>query len=109
MPSGPVNTSGVDVSEPVQDLGHQRREARVGNTDRADDGLRAGLASGPRTLKTVPNAELATHRDHVTERGMKVRREQESDAGLLDTSAHAMRRQRDDDAERLEDIRAAAT
>ena len=98
----------MDVPEPVQDLGHQRREARVGHTDQLMTDSRR-TREGTEDVEDRANAELAPHRDHVTERGMKIRREEKSDAGLLDASAHAVRRQRDDDAERLEHIRAAAT
>ena len=97
----------VHVSQSVQHLGHHRRKAPVRNADQLVADTR-GIGERSEHVEHGADAELATHRDHVTERRMKVGRVQEPDAGLLDAAAHAFRGKRDDDAEGLEHVGAAA-
>jgi len=69
--------------------------------------VRAGFASGP-SVEDGANAELATRLCRVAQRGVMRRREEERDARLSEDRRLMFRRDVDRDAERLDDIGAAA-
>src|SRR5262249_33819956 len=62
----------------------------------------------PQKIERGRNPELAPGRPGMSHRGVKARRETKPDAGVLQTAAHRLRTEIDDNAEGLEHIRRAA-
>lgn len=97
----------MGVSQSMQHLGHDWREARVRNTEQLVANP-SGVGERTDHVEHGPNPELATHRTDMAQRRVKIGRIQEADAGLGDTAAHAVGRKRDHDFKCLEHVRAAA-